>query len=67
MKRIFILLVCSAVLVSGCGQSTTANSTDADPPPVKMLETPEKAREAADKANEKVEEAMDALDEMDMD
>ncbi len=67
MKRILALLVCSAALVSGCGQSTPADSTDADSPPLKMLEAPEKAREAADKANEKVKGAMDALDEMNLD
>ncbi len=70
MKRLAILLVCAAVLVSGCGQGTTNDSSAnvspgySDSAPAKMLETPEKAREAADKASEKVQEAMDAIEEI---
>jgi len=71
MKRLAALLVCVAVLVSGCGQATTddspanGNSGYSDSAPAKMLEAPEKAREAAGKASENAQETMDAIEEID--
>ena len=71
MKRLIIILACAVALVSGCAQNPTADSSAnvspgySDSAPAKVLESPEKAREAAGAANEKAQGAMEAIKEID--
>ncbi|HEB12730.1 MAG TPA: hypothetical protein ENI11_03525 [Actinobacteria bacterium] len=71
MKRLVVILAFAIMLVSGCSQGPTNDSSANASPgysgsaPEKMLESPEKARDAAGAASEKVQGAMDAIKEID--
>ncbi len=67
MKRLAALIALLAIVVSGCGQNIAGNSSEtnsgySDSVPAKILETPDKAREAAEAANERVQQTEDAVE-----
>lgn len=73
MKRRLSILVLLAVLLTGCGQNPNAgapatggqaqpaDSGYSNSAPAKMLETPDKARDAVQEANERAKAAQEAL------